>query len=55
MAGDPFQEIAVVYWPLLASEVTGVAPATGAVMTTFAVEMVVAGIAEPVTVPVPVK
>jgi hypothetical protein len=40
---------------LLESDVTGATPVTGAVMTTFAVEMVVGGMAEPVTVPVPVK
>ena len=35
VVGDPLQEIAVVYWPLLASDTTGVAPVTGAVIVTF--------------------
>ena len=42
VVGDPLQEIAVVYWPLLESDATGVSPVTGAVIVTLAVEIVVA-------------
>jgi hypothetical protein len=46
VTGDPLQEIAVVYWPLLESDVTGVAPVTGAVIVTLAVEIAVREVTE---------
>jgi len=39
--GEPLHEIAVVYCPLLAIVVCGVAPATGAVTVTLAIEIIV--------------
>ena len=36
VVGEPDQVMVVVYWPLLVVDVCGVAPATGAVITAFA-------------------
>ncbi len=40
--GDPLHVIAVVYWPLLVIDDTGVAPVTGAGITMLATFIVVA-------------
>jgi hypothetical protein len=51
--GEPFQEMLAVYSPLLLMEVTGVAPVTGAVIFTLAIEIVFRKLNEKLTEEVP--